>query len=127
MKNEFNASAINQSSMMYAVEKHDTMMLSMDQDKAISYPPIDFIITNEFNEMVEHKACLFLVLPKVLQELMEEFLFLKHYQNSRQIISTQARMMWKVRIQFYVDSVLFNFNSQLYFYYWYVGFYFRYY
>ena len=36
--------------MMHAVEKLDTMMLSMDQDKAILYPPIDFIITNEFNE-----------------------------------------------------------------------------
>lgn len=59
------------------------MMLSMDQDKAILHPPIDFIIPNEFNEMVEHKACLFLVLPKVLQELMEEFLFLKHFQNSK--------------------------------------------
>jgi hypothetical protein len=35
------------------------------------YSVLDFIIPNEFNDVVEHKASLFLMLSKVIQELMQ--------------------------------------------------------
>ena len=88
VENEFDASATDQPFMVHEVEKFDSMVFSMDQDKAISFatliPPIDFIIPDKFNNMTEQIASLFFfffffVLPKVLQELLQvssEFLFL---------------------------------------------------
>jgi hypothetical protein len=78
MEIEFDTSVIDQPSMMYEVkklnevEKFDTMVLSVNQDKVVSFvaliSPIDFVNPNKFNDLVEHKASLFSVLPKVIQK-----------------------------------------------------------
>jgi hypothetical protein len=58
------------------VEKIDTMMAFMDQDKFVSFatliPHIEFVFPNQFNIVVECKFFFFLfqVLPKVIQELV---------------------------------------------------------
>ena len=55
------------------VEKIDTMVLHMAQDKAISFatliPYIGFVIPYEFNDVVEHKVSWFSVLPKMIPKL----------------------------------------------------------
>lgn len=80
MKSEFDASTTDHPYMVHEVkklgdeEKFDSN-LSGDWDKAVTFAtlilPTDFIIPNKFNEMVEHKPSLFLVLPKVIQELVQ--------------------------------------------------------
>ena len=95
VKSEFDASATYQPFMVHEVkrldevDKLDTIVLLVDQDKAISFttlvPPIDLIIPNKFNDMVEHKASFFLALPKVVQELVQvshaRVLILKHLKT----------------------------------------------
>ena len=80
MKSEFDASTTDHPSMVHEVKKLDDVEkfdsnLSEDWDKAVTSAtlilPTDFIILNKFNDMVEHKPSLFLVLPKVIQELVQ--------------------------------------------------------
>jgi hypothetical protein len=61
VKNEFDVYTTNQPSVVQEVEKIDTMVISMYQDKAILFATLipysiyDFIIPNEFNDIVELK------------------------------------------------------------------------
>ena len=50
------------------------MVFSVDQDTimfATLFPLIEFIIPKKFNGMVRRKTSLFLMLPKVLHELLQ--------------------------------------------------------
>ena len=50
------------------------MVFSVDQDTimfATPFPLIEFIIPKKFNGMVRRKTSLFLMLPKVLHELLQ--------------------------------------------------------
>ena len=50
------------------------MVFSVDQDTimfATLFPLIEFIIPKKFNGMVKRKTSLFLMLPKVLHELLQ--------------------------------------------------------
>ena len=55
------------------VEKFDTTVFLVNQDKVVSLstltPHIDFFIPNKFNDVVEHKAYLLLVILKVIPAL----------------------------------------------------------
>ena len=62
VKNEFDPP-----SLVHNVEKLDTIMFLWIK---IRSSLIDFIILDEFNDMVEQKTSLFLMLPKVFQELL---------------------------------------------------------
>ena len=62
VKNEF-----DRPSLVHKVEKLDTIMFLWIK---IRSSLIDFIILDEFNDMVEQKTSLFLMLPKVFQELL---------------------------------------------------------
>ena len=53
------------------------MVLLMDQDKIILIPHIDFVIPKEFTDVMECKASLFSVLPKVPEQLSLEKEFTK--------------------------------------------------
>uniref|UniRef100_A0A2N9FRM3 Reverse transcriptase domain-containing protein n=1 Tax=Fagus sylvatica TaxID=28930 RepID=A0A2N9FRM3_FAGSY len=99
------------------VDKLDTIVLLVDQDKAISFttlvPPIDLIIPNKFNDMVEHKASFFLALPKVVQELVQEsrdgaFSMRLYYKMIRgsTVVSFPWKSIWRAmaprRVLFFV-------------------------
>ena len=70
MKFEFEECATDQPSMVHLVEKID-----MVQDKAVTFgiliPHIDFVIPDEFNNVMTCKMSLFSVLPMVILELKQ--------------------------------------------------------
>ena len=51
------------------VEKVDSMVLPMVQDKIVTIPHIGFVIPKLFNDVVEYKVFLFSKLPKVIPDL----------------------------------------------------------
>ena len=81
------------------------------------YPLVDFIILDKFNEMVEQKCSLFLVSPKVIQELVQlssvRVLILRHFKSWGWVFFNKGEWCREYRNSF----VLFKFRSQLYFYY----------
>ena len=89
--------AINQPSMvhvdkqLYEVEKADTIVLLMVQDKIVLMPPIDFVITKEFNDVMECKVSPFSVLltmiPELRQVLCARALFLPRFKTQGQVFS----------------------------------------
>ena len=91
-------------------------MVHKVQDEIILIPHIDFVILNEF-DMVEFKAFLFPMLPKVIpdlkQVLLVNILILQCFKTWGRVLSNQRRMMWETQEDFYL--VLFMFASQLYF------------
>ena len=95
--------AINQPSMvhvdkqLYEVEKADTIVLLMVQDKIVLMPPVDFVITKEFNDVMECKVSSFSVLltmiPELRQVLHARALFLPRFKTRGQVFSHQGSMM----------------------------------
>ena len=59
------------------VEKFDTTVFLVNQDKVVSLstltPHIDFFIPNKFNDVVEHKAYLLIVILKVIPALKQVY------------------------------------------------------
>lgn len=78
---------------------------------------VDFIILDKFNEMMEQKCSLFLVSPKVFQELVQlssvRVLILRHFKSWGWVFFNKGEWCREHRNNF----VLFKFRSQLYFYY----------
>lgn len=93
VKNNFDASTTHQPSIVHEVEMLDTMVLPIDQDKAILFatliPPIHFISPKKFKDMVKQKATLFLVLLKVLQEVVQirhaRVFIIQHFKTRGQV------------------------------------------
>ena len=89
VKNNFDASTTHQPSIVHEVEMLDTMVLPIDQDEAIFFatliPPIHFVSPKKFKDMVKQKATLFLVLLKVLQEVVQirhaRVLIIQHFKT----------------------------------------------
>ena len=67
------------------VEKVDTMVLPMVQDKIVAIPNIDFVIPEEFNDVMECKTSPFFVLPKVVpilrQKMRARVLIIIHFKT----------------------------------------------
>ncbi len=102
-KFEFDDCANDQPSMMEEVDKLDTMVHPVCQEKTASFttliPHIDFVIPNEFNDAVECKISLSSILPKVIPELKHvssaKILILPHFKTRGRVFSNQGRMTWK--------------------------------
>ena len=100
---EVDESAFNQPSMvhddkqLYKVEKVDTVLLPMVQDKIAVIPHIDFVILKEFNDVMECKTSLSSVLPTVVpiltQKLHARVLIILHFKTRDQVFSNQSSMM----------------------------------
>ena len=79
------------------VEKVDTMVLPMVQDKIAVIPHIDFVILEEFNDAMECKISLSSVLPTVVpiltQKLRARVLIILHFKTRGQVFSNQRSMM----------------------------------
>ena len=92
-------------------------MVHKVQEEIILIPHIDFVISNEF-DVVEFKAFLFPVLPKVIpdlkQVLLVSILILQCFKTWGRVFSNQRRIMREMQENYYL--VLFMFASQLYFY-----------
>ena len=63
-----------------------------------SLPSIDFIISEEFNDMEEGKKdSLLLMLPEVIEELVQisssRVLILQHFKTQSRVFSNRGRMM----------------------------------
>ena len=75
----------------------DTMVLSVNRDKvewfATLISHIEFVIPNEFND-AEYKISLFLVLPKMIQELVQvswaKVCIFQHFKAPGQIFSSRG-------------------------------------
>lgn len=93
VKNNFDASTTHQPSIVHEVEMLDTMVLPIDQDEAIFFatliPPIHFVSPKKFKDMVKQKATLFLVLLKVLQEVVQirhaRVFIIQHFKTQGQV------------------------------------------
>ena len=89
--------AINQPSVvhvdkqLYEVEKVDAIVLLIVQDKIVLIPHIDFVITKEFNDVIECKVSPFSVLPNMIPELRQVLraraLFLPHFKTQGQVFT----------------------------------------
>lgn len=91
VKSEFYASSFYKLFIVHEVIKFDNWKCLMQQYfmwvkirlYRFTHPPIDFIILDKFNDIVERKVSLFLVLSKVLHELVliswEKVLVLEHF------------------------------------------------
>ena len=89
--------AINQPSVvhvdkqLYEVEKVDAIVLLIVQDKIVLIPHIDFVITKEFNDVIESKVSPFSVLPNMIPELRQVLraraLFLPHFKTQGQVFT----------------------------------------
>lgn len=76
--------------------------------------PIDFIIPDTFNDIVEQKASLFLVMPKVFQELVQvssvRGLLLKQFKNLRLEFTPTRGEWWKETAKINVDGFYLRFE-----------------
>ena len=79
-------SMVHEDKQFAKVEKVDTMMLPMVQDKIVVIPNIDFVIPEEFNNVMECKTSPFFVLQKVVpilkQKLRARVLIILHFKTS---------------------------------------------
>ena len=82
---------------LYKVEKVDTVVLPMVQDKIAVIPHVDFVILEEFNDAMECKTSLSSVLPTVVpiltQKLHARVLIILHFKTRDQVFSNQSSMM----------------------------------
>ena len=78
-------------------------MLLMDQDKIILIPHIDFVIPKEFTDVMECKASLFSVLPKVPEQLSLEKEFTKEevFQVLREMEGDKAPGLYGFTMAFF--------------------------
>ena len=88
--------------------KEDVDVTTIDQSEKsfkLDIPlVIDFIIPNEFNDTMRKKNSFFLVLPKVIEELVQvsslKILILQHFKTRGRVSSNRRSMMesWKINM-----------------------------